>query len=101
MIRDRRHGLPEKKTKVQTPTGLVDATEVPVSESTERWTDVRLEDGSVIRLKAVVIGAARIDGQYDNDGNPLYTVKVNQVMVVASAPDHLRKGGSGALKGVH
>ena len=93
--------MPEKKTKIQTPGGLVDAFEVAVSESTERWTEVRLEDGSVLRLKPVVIGAARVDGQFDPEGNPVYTIKVNQIMTVASAPDHLRKGGSGTAKGVH
>lgn len=93
--------MPEKKTKVQTPTGqLIDAVEVSVLESTERWTDITLEDKTVIRIKPVVIGAARIEGQYDQEGNPLYTIKVNQIMTIVSAPDHLRKGGDKA-KGIH
>lgn len=93
--------MPEKKTKVQTPTGqLIDAVEVGVSESTERWTDITLEDKTVIRIKPVVIGAARIEGQYDQEGNPLYTIKVNQIMTIVSAPDHLRKGGD-KTKGIH
>jgi hypothetical protein len=98
---DREVRLAEKKTKVQMPSGLADAVEVAVYESTERWTEVKLEDGSIIRLKPVVVAAARVDGQYDQEGNPAYALKVSQVMVVASAPEHLRKGGSGsAAKGV-
>lgn len=80
--------------------GLVDAIEVGVSESTERWTDITLEDGSVLRLKSVVLGAIRIEGQYDMEGKPVYSLKINQVMVVVSAPDHLRKGAEGGPKGV-
>ena len=97
--------MPERKTRVPLagPGGaitLVDAVDVVVSESTERWTEIHLEDGSTIRIKPVVLGAARIEGQYDNEGNPMYYLKVNQVMTVASSPDHLRKGGGGTPKGV-
>lgn len=93
--------MPEKMIKVQLPTGMVDAAEVGVSESTERWTEITLDDGSVLRLKPVVISAARVVGQYDPEGNPMYYLKVNQVMAVMSAPNHLCKGGGGAPKGVH
>ena len=93
--------MPEKKTKIDVPgLGLVDAVPVSVSESTERWTEVRLDDGSVLRVKPVILGALRIDGRYDQEGNPMYALKANQVMTVLSAPDHLRKGGSGAPKGL-
>ena len=91
--------MPEKRIKVQLPTGgVADEVEVSVAEATERWTDIKLEDGSSLRIKAVIIGAVRLEGQYDPEGNPMYMVKANQVMAV-SAPDHLRKGGT-AVKGV-
>jgi hypothetical protein len=90
--------LPEKRTNVQLPTGPAEAVEVGVSEAVERWTDIKLEDGSSLRIKAVILGALRVEGQYDQDGNPLYMIKANQVMTV-SAPDHLRKGST-AVKGV-
>jgi hypothetical protein len=97
----RRSLVPEKRIKTQVPLlGLVDAFVVGVSESTERWTEIKLDDGTALRLKPVVLEALRIDGQYDPDGNPMYALKANQVMIVVNAPDHLRKGGSGS-KGVH
>ncbi len=65
--------------------------EVPVKESTERWTEIELEDGSIIRLKTTVLSAIRIDGEWDPEGNPMYVLKAGQVMVVASTPDGLRK----------
>lgn len=82
--------------KVQLPGSqtAVDATEVNVEEATERWTDIRLADGSQIRIKTVILGVLRLEGQYDGDGNPLYQLKANQVMTVNS-PDHLRKGAGG------
>lgn len=93
--------MPNKKVKLELPNiGPVDAVEVPVTESTERWSDLKLEDGSTLRLKPVVITVVRIEGHYDQDGSPLYQVKAGQVLAV-DAPDYLRKGGGGASKEVH
>lgn len=72
---------------------MVDALEVAVEEAAERWTDLKLADGTEIRIKTVVLGVLRLEGQYDPDGNPMYQVKANQIMTV-SAPDHLRKGAA-------
>jgi hypothetical protein len=83
--------VPEKKVKVEAPgLGSVDASEVTVEESTERWTDVKLGDGTHLRIKPVVVTAARLDNRYDGDGNPVYLVRVNQIMSVVSAPDILK-----------
>ena len=88
----------EKRTKVQVPgiPGMHDAVEVAVDEATERWTDLKLADGAEIRIKTVVIAVLRIDGQYDQEDNPLYQIKANQIMT-ASAPAELKKGASGSL----
>ena len=90
-------GVAERKTKVQIPgiPGMVDATEVAVDEATERWTDLKLADGTEIRIKTVVLAVIRLEGQYDPEGNPMYQIKANQIMT-ASAPDHLRKGAGGS-----
>lgn len=73
---------------------MVDAVEVAVEEATERWTDLKLADGTVIRIKTIVLGVIRVEGQYDPDGNPMYQIKANQIMT-ATAPDHLKKGAAG------
>lgn len=86
--------MPERKTKIPFPTPQsqpVDGFEVSVKESTERWTEILLDDGSVLRLKPSVISAIRIEGHYDPEGNPMYALKAGQVMIVASAPEHLRR----------
>ena len=69
----------------------MDAHEVNVAESTERWTEVKLEDGSVLRIKPSVVAAIRIEGSWDADGNPVYALKATNTMVVCDAPQHLKK----------
>jgi hypothetical protein len=89
-----------RKVKLNLPNiGLVEGTEVQVIESVDRWSDITLEDGTVLRIKPVPVSVARIEGHYDTVGNPMYAVQAQQVMSV-SAPDHLRQGAQ-AVKGVH
>lgn len=90
--------MAEKKAKIQVPNvGLVDAVEVEITESSERWTEVKLADGTTIRTKPVILTVYRVDGHYDQEGNPIYQIKANQVMT-ASAPDHLKKGAASSSK---
>jgi hypothetical protein len=91
--------MAERRVKIPFPTPTsesLDGSEVGVAESTERWSEVTLEDGTVLRIKASVISAIRIDGQYDPEGNPAYAVKAAQVVTVTSTPASLRKGGQGS-----
>ena len=86
--------MAERKVKMTIPgLGAVEGTEVGMIESVERWTELRLDDGSVLRVKPVVMSVARVDGRYDPQGNPMYLLQATQTMVVASAPDHLRQQG--------
>ena len=70
---------------------MVDATEVPLIESVERWTELKLTDGSVLRVKPVITNVLRIDNEYDPQGNPFYAIQGGQTMVIGSVPEHLRK----------
>ncbi len=84
--------MPERRVKVTLPgIGLVEGSEVEVLESTERWSDVKLADGTTLRIKPVVVSVTRVDGRYDPQGNPLYAIQATQAMS-ANAPDHLRQG---------
>lgn len=84
--------MTEQKTKVPLPgLGLVEGTSVTITESLERWTEIRLADGAVLRVKPVVMSVVRIDGRYDPQGNPIYAVTGGQTMVVDSVPEHLRQ----------
>jgi hypothetical protein len=84
--------MAERPTKATLPDGtVVDAVEVPVDESIERWSELKLEDGSVLRVKIAVLSVKRIAGMWDAQGNPFYSINATPVMAVVDAPDHLRK----------
>jgi hypothetical protein len=91
--------MPGRKVKLNLPNiGLVEGTEVQVLESVDRWSEIKLEDGTVLRIKPVPMSVARIDGRYDAEGNPMYAVQAQQVMSV-TAPEQLRQIPQ-AIKGV-
>jgi hypothetical protein len=85
-------GRGRKKT-VQLPgVGDVEAEIIPFRGDVEHWNEYLLDDGTVVRMKAVVTEIARVDGHYDQEGNPAYVVFSANVTHV-SAPDELKKGG--------
>jgi len=87
----------DKKVKINFPKATyppVDGTVIPIKESTERWSDILLEDGTTLRVKPNVLTVVRIDNKFDAEGNPVYGVKSNQVMMVADVPLQLRQGAA-------
>jgi hypothetical protein len=82
-----------QKVTVPSPDGhsMVDGTQVSVTESTERWSEFRLEDGTVLRGKLVVIGAVRLDGKFDLQGNPQYAMQSGATIAIVSVPDSLKE----------
>ena len=66
------------------------ATEVDIDESTERWSEIRLKDGTVLRAKVVVVSVARLDDQHDPDRNPVYNIKSQTIVSVVDSPDELK-----------
>jgi hypothetical protein len=97
--------MPERRVRIPFPlpnSPVRDGSEVAVRESTERWTETTLEDGTVIRIKVSVVGAVRIDGEYDPDGNPAYSLKMNPIITtVSSDPRYRRPQGGAPGTGVH
>lgn len=68
----------------------VEATELSFQNAREHWNEYLLDDGTIVKLKPVATEAFRIDGRYDNEGNPLYVIKSANIVVV-SAPENLRQ----------
>lgn len=58
----------------------------------EEWNEYDLEDGTTLRMKAVVSDISRVEGFYDQENNPVYIVKASNIVVVNS-PDSLKKKG--------
>jgi hypothetical protein len=80
-----------RKRKIPGPGGhMVDATELSFQNVREHWNEYLLDDGSIIKLKPVATEVFRIDGQFDQEGNPVYFLRSKNILVV-SAPDDLKK----------
>lgn len=77
--------------KFRLPNGnLVDAEEITINQSSERWNEYLLEDGSTIRMKLVAVKAVRLANQYDKSGNPVYFINSTNIVSVKS-PESLKK----------
>ncbi len=61
-----------------------------VVDGAENFTTYRLEDGSIIRLKVVLVAALPRPGEFTPDGTPIYDLQWQQIVHVTS-PKHLRK----------
>lgn len=69
----------------------VDATEVDFQIRKEDWSEYQLMDGTVIKMKLVISEIFRIEGQWDNEGNPVYRIKSTNVPVVRASDALKRK----------
>ena len=85
----------EKSTIIKDPLGnSLAATEVNIKEAREHFNEITLDDGTVLRMKLVATKAYRLHDRWDNQGNPIYIVNSNNVLVVDKVQDHLKQGES-------
>lgn len=69
---------------------LSHSTEVEVVETKEAWSEYRLADGTVLRIKPVLIAITRVEGEEATTGEPVYNLKstlVTDVRGVRTSPD--------------
>jgi hypothetical protein len=84
-----------KRAKLILPSGLEgEGTEVQIIESTERWSEFTLDDGTVLRLKMVVASFIKADNVFDGDGNPVYAVKGGPQINFISVRDEFKRQGN-------
>ena len=80
--------------KMTLPDGRkVDGVAVDVKESTERWSQFELEDGTVIKVKITMTGASRAIKDYDPGGLPWYQMHMVPVFAPMEVPEKLKKKG--------
>ena len=60
-------------------------TEVDVVETKEAWSEYRLADGTVLRVKPIMIGVSRVNGAETADGEPVYNMRSTLVTDVRRA----------------
>ena len=66
------------------------AQDVDVLEAKEVWSEYRLSDGTVLRIKPVMITISRVEGEHTIEGDPVYNMKSTLVTDVR-APQELKK----------
>ena len=68
-----------------TVAAMAGSTEVEVIEAKEAWSEYRLSDGTVLRIKPVVIAVSRVEGAETVDGEPVYNMKSTLITDVRGA----------------
>jgi hypothetical protein len=61
------------------------STEVEVLEAKEAWSEYRLADGTILRVKPVMISVTRVDDVESANGEPVYNMKSTLVTDVRGA----------------
>ena len=82
--------MARRKVKIPFNGQDVDAELVDVSQTSERWNEYLLEDGTILKVKLVLTNVYRVTGQHDSEGNPVYILQSTNV-VSTNAPENLRK----------
>lgn len=76
------------------PKQMVDAYEIPVEASDERWSDIRLADGAVFKVKVNVVQVARLIGRTDASGKPVYVMNAQPAVAVVTMGEDAAKDSS-------
>jgi hypothetical protein len=88
-----------RRRKILGPGGKeLDVVELTFQNAREHWNEYLLDDGTILKLKPVATEVFRVEGQYDGDGNPVYVLRSNNVLVV-QPQDNMRrpdKAGGGS-----
>ncbi|MCY3986516.1 MAG: hypothetical protein OXF23_05705 [Candidatus Dadabacteria bacterium] len=85
--------MPEEKISFVDALGQAQTgTRVAIEESIERFSIVKLADGSVLEVKMGVVEAIRLDNLWDERGNPVYSIRKNDIVTTISALDSRKKG---------
>jgi hypothetical protein len=77
--------MAETKTKFKLGNEELDVWNVPF-EATERWTEIKLEDGAVVRIKPVIAAVLRVEGKVDDQGNPVYVIRSTNASMTVAGP---------------
>ena len=83
----------DEKRRIKFEGEIVEATSMsPPVLAEEMWNRYLLADGSIVRMKLVATNIDRIEGKYDEEGNPFYKADYEVVLWITS-PEHLKKKG--------
>jgi len=67
----------------------VEAEQIDFEAKAEPWSTYELSDGTTLKVRVILTGVLRIEGEYDQSGNPIYVVS-SQTVIQANAPKKMR-----------
>jgi len=83
------------KRKVKLPNGQEKiATVVPFEPMNENWNELNLNDGTTLKVKTTVIEVLRVEGEFNQQGDPIYLINSTNLLTCSNVPDHLRNPNS-------
>lgn len=56
----------------------------------ESWNEYRLEDGTLVRVRVIMVRAVRREGQFNEQGSPMYDLEMQQIVHVDAPPEICR-----------
>ena len=57
----------------------------------DNWSEFQLVDGTTIKMRPIVKSIIRVEGEHDPNGDPVYVVMADNLVMATTIPDHLRK----------
>ncbi len=66
------------------------AEEIEFQTDQENWNRYILHDGTSLKVKVVLAEVFRVDGQYNANGDPVYSVNAT-IAISTSSPDSLKR----------
>lgn len=75
-----------KRIEVQYQGKTVPAEELEFRSTSEPWTEYQLEDGTVIKIKAILASVHRLVDRYKEDGEPVYGLVIGNLPVLSIPP---------------
>ena len=81
-----------RKILVVGPSGKEqEATELDIEKSIQAKNEVILSDGTIFRINPSILGVVVLDGEWDENGNPLYQIAMQVDIVVSNVPEDRRR----------
>ena len=71
----------------------VEAEVIEIVQSVERFNDIHLADGTILKMKVVAIEVVRLKDQWNAEGDPIYQIKSQNIVAATNVPEGLRKKG--------
>ena len=79
------------KRKIKYQNRDIEGTEVSFNVMQQDWNEYSLNDGTIIKVQTVMTSVLRLEGEYNNLGDPIYIVHTQNIVIANNVPEHMRK----------